>query len=122
MGRHESYLDARISQHPSSGEMVRRGGDPGGDTDGTFCPKAYFEELFAWIDAALVEPGQAVLVHCFAGAHRGAAVCVGFLMHAKDLRLEAALQAAQAARPIVDPKELLMELLERLDRAMYSYP
>ena len=43
-------------------------------------------------------------------------------MHAKDLRLEAALQAAQAARPIVDPKELLMELLERLDRAMYSYP
>jgi len=98
------------------GEMVRQGGDPGGGNDGNFCAVAYFAQLFSWIDEALEAPARAVLVHCFAGAHRGAAVCVAYLMHARKIRLEEALEAAQAARPIVDPKELLMELLTRLGR------
>ena len=54
------------------GEMVRQGGDPG-ISDGGFCAAAYFQPLFQYVDEALAVPGSGVLVHCFAGAHRGAA-------------------------------------------------
>lgn len=100
------------------GEMVRRGGDPGGESDGDFLASRYFERLFAWLDAAMEQPGHAVLIHCFAGAHRAAAVSVAYLMHAARLCLQDALAAVKHARPIADPYGLLMELLERLDACM----
>ena len=97
------------------GEMVRRGGDPGGCADGDFVASKYFAKLFAWLDDAVAHPDQAVLIHCFAGAHRAAAVGAAYMMHARGLRLQDALVAVQDVRPIADPYGHLMELLERLD-------
>jgi len=111
-----SYL--RFPIETWEGEMVRRGGDPGRSFDGEFRALIYFANLFTWLDRALANPGTAVLIHCYAGAHRGAAVCMAYLMHAAQLRLPEALAIVKASRPIVDPKELLMELLERLDKEM----
>ena len=100
------------------GEMVRRGGDPGGASDGDFVASKYFARLFGWLDDAMTHPDQAVLVHCFAGAHRAAAVSVAYLMHASHVNLPEALMAVQTVRPIADPYGHLMELLKRLNADM----
>ena len=68
-----------------------------------------------WLDEAMSHPGHSVLIHCFAGAHRGGAVTIAYLMHACRLQLSDALATVKGVRPIVDPQELLLELLERLD-------
>jgi len=104
----ERFSYFRFPVETWEGEMVRRGGDPGGVSDGEFRASIYFAKLFEWVDDAIATPGQGVLIHCFAGAHRGGAVSVAYLMHVRHLRLPEALDAVKAVRPIVDPQDLLM--------------
>lgn len=65
------------------------------------------------IDRVISREGGRVLLHCAAGASRSGAVAVGYLMWSRDWSLEEALEAARAARPIVNPNEGFREQLAR---------
>ena len=63
--------------------------------------------------------GGKVLVHCFAGRSRSAAMVVAYLMYRYGVRLPAALQHVKARRPKADPYNFLHQLQEferRLDK------
>ena len=80
--------------------LLFKGGNPG-YSDGNFCASKYFAKFFAWVDSALDQnAGQGVLIHCFAGAHRGGTACVAYLMHKDQMRLSDALAAARQLAPL----------------------
>ena len=56
----------------------------------------------AFIDGAL-RGGGAVLVHCFAGQSRSAALVMAYLMEAAGRSMMQAWDAARAARPCAHP-------------------
>ena len=71
-------------------------------------------KLFVFVDAALAA-GRSVLVHCLAGAHRAGTTGVLLLMYKEGLSAEAAVAAAQARRPIINPIGQLPLLLRRYE-------
>ena len=67
---------------------------------------------------AAPRPGEPVLVHCLAGAHRAGTAGVAWLMRAGRLPLQAALRQAQARRGVIDPYGYLLQLLALLEIGM----
>ena len=71
----------------------------------------YFAPCFEFIDESLTSvhggadssaPGG-VLIHCFQGRSRSAAVAVAWLMRSRGMKFLEALELVRAARPIVQP-------------------
>lgn len=62
----------------------------------------YFQQAFDFIDNAITT-GNSVLVHCFAGKSRSAAIVIGYIMKTRKIKFEEALRFVQNIRPCVDP-------------------
>lgn len=63
-----------------------------------------------------LQAGRGVLVHCFQGKSRSAAVIMGFLMHSEGLSFEGALARIRAARPRAQPNLSFCLQLRRWER------
>lgn len=64
----------------------------------------HFAPVTSFIDAALAEhPGNAVLVHCVAGASRSVTLAAAWLASSSGATADAALAAVAAARPVAAP-------------------
>ena len=59
---------------------------------------AFFPQCIAFIENEL-EAGRGVLVHCMAGMSRSATICCAYLMYAKQIDAQAALDMVVKARP-----------------------
>lgn len=79
----------------------------------------FFSPLFEFIDGATAH-GNNVLIHCLAGAHRAGTSGVACLMHYCDMDKIAAITAAKACRPIIDPISHLNTLLDKFQTARES--
>eukprot|EP00667_Euglena_gracilis_P017360 EG_transcript_18287 len=78
---------------------------------------SFLQPVLSFIQRAL-EDGRNVLLHCLAGAHRAGTMGVIVLMHFAGLRLPDALAAAKKCRPVINPIGMLIQLLDRCDRAL----
>mmetsp|Transcript_111276 Transcript_111276/g.197056 ORF Transcript_111276/g.197056 Transcript_111276/m.197056 type:complete len:191 (-) Transcript_111276:309-881(-) len=75
-----------------------------------------FDEAGTFIDAALHQ-GDHVLVHCFEGRSRSAAVIIAFLMLRRGLDYPEALELVQRQRPLVrtrPPSQWFQDVLQNL--------
>jgi hypothetical protein len=63
-----------------------------------------------------VESGESVLIHCFAGAHRGGSAGIACLMHLQDLGRDEAIAEAQAKRSEISAICNMLRLLSKLDK------
>lgn len=60
------------------------------------------EEAFALIDAAIASsPSAKVLVHCFSGQNRSAALCIAYLVAKRAERLVSAVKRLYTQRPTI---------------------
>lgn len=59
---------------------------------------AFFPQCIAFIENEL-EAGRGVLVHCMAGMSRSATICCAYLMYAKQVDAQTALDMLVKARP-----------------------
>ena len=59
---------------------------------------AFFPQCIAFIENEL-EAGRGVLVHCMAGMSRSATICCAYLMYAKQIDAQTALDMVVKARP-----------------------
>ncbi len=62
----------------------------------------YFDQTFQFIDDAIIA-GNGILVHCFAGKSRSAAIVIGYIMKTRKMKFEEALRFVQNIRPCIDP-------------------
>jgi len=75
----------------------------------------HFEPVSAFITSALAE-GGCVLVHCYAGQSRSAALLVAYLLlTSPEMRLGQALEQVQAGRPCACPNIGFIVQLKRLE-------
>ncbi|CDO72775.1 hypothetical protein BN946_scf184994.g28 [Trametes cinnabarina] len=71
----------------------------------------YFDAAVGWIHAALAEGGR-VLLHCVWGMSRSASVAIAYLIAARRMSLDEALQLARARRKVVRPNQGFMGQLK----------
>lgn len=69
-----------------------------------------FRQAFDFIDAARAEK-KGVLIHCFAGLSRSVTIAAAYLMKAKNMTCDQAMQLIKQARPAARPNEGFMEEL-----------
>lgn len=74
--------------------------------------KSCLEPCLQLIQSASHDPSSRILIHCFQGKSRSAAVCVGHLMARYSLSYIEALQIVQTARPIALPNPAFALLLQ----------
>jgi protein-tyrosine phosphatase len=77
------------------------------------------EDAIKFIEEALTAEGK-VLVHCFAGKSRSAAVCAGYIMKTYNLRLEQALKAIKEKRGCIMPNAGFLFQLELYEKLLSS--
>merc|ERR1711918_255322 len=75
-------------------------GDFGTDPKGM--PDA-FPKAFDFIDEARHSPGGAVFVHCANGSNRSPTIVIAYVMHHKEISLQAAYNLVLWRRPHVQP-------------------
>jgi dual specificity protein phosphatase 1B len=75
-----------------------------------------FEECFRFIDEALETSQGRVLVHCFQGISRSAAILCAYLMTRHGLSLVSCLEMLRSARPIISPNPSFLTSLRILER------
>jgi hypothetical protein len=95
-------------------------------SDNTKAAVAFFAPTMDFIRAA-VDSGGAVLIHCFAGAHRAGTTGIAWLMHEEGLSAVVGTAVAQQLRPIIDPKihaglDNLLNLLESASTKVAQTP
>lgn len=112
------YYNFDIQRYPDRQKLLHLSADTPDDAllDAAHKVEAFFAPVIRFIGDAC-DAGGHVLVHCLAGAHRAGTTGVAFLMHAEQLKAEAAITLAQCLRPIIDPREykqlfLMLLLLE----------
>ncbi|CAJ1948975.1 unnamed protein product [Cylindrotheca closterium] len=75
----------------------------------------HFQPLFDFLDHEL-KAGNAVLIHCLAGAHRAGTTGIASLMHLTGMNAKQATKTAQSLRPVINPRigdfPKLLKLLE----------
>lgn len=71
--------------------------------------------LLGYVSEAL-EAGESVLIHCYAGAHRGGTAGIAYIMHSQGLSVEEATCIAQSKRKCIEPFANMQRLLARFDR------
>ncbi|XP_059910435.1 dual specificity protein phosphatase 2 [Gadus macrocephalus] len=69
--------------------------------------RACFSQAIAFIDS-VKEQGGRVLVHCQAGISRSATICLAYLMHARQVRLQEAYDFVQQRRRVISPNLAFM--------------
>lgn len=74
-----------------------------------------FESAIEFIDSAL-DQGK-ILVHCFAGKSRSAAICCAYLIRKLQMTLEAALSLITAKRPCVRPNPGFLFQLQLFEKS-----
>jgi protein-tyrosine phosphatase len=82
-------------------------------------PSTWFASTFQFIDEALKHRGK-VLVHCAAGVSRSATIIIAYLMSRCGISYGQALAHVKARRPIVNPNEGFVQILQSYDRALES--
>lgn len=99
----------------------------------------YFDECFKFIDDALRDPKNQVLIHCWAGKSRSVTIMAYYLMRSKGLTYWEALETIRSARFFINPnngfrkklkqafydrrdivKEQIYEVCEKILAEMYS--
>ncbi|KAJ3427496.1 dual specificity protein phosphatase [Anaeramoeba flamelloides] len=73
------------------------------------------EECFDFIDKAIKSDGN-VLVHCYAGISRSAAVVIGYLMKTKKMSYDDAYLFVKKKRPVAFPNEGFVKQLKSLEK------
>lgn len=63
----------------------------------------YFDECIDWIETALREPSNVVLIHCYAGISRSATITIAYLMKSKNYCFIEAIEKVRQARFWVHP-------------------
>jgi len=63
-----------------------------------------------------LEKGESVMVHCYAGAHRGGTAGILSLMHLQGMGQDEAIAAVQARRKVVEPLANMAKLLGRFQK------
>lgn len=77
----------------------------------------YFEEAFEFIDNALKDEKNAVLVHCNAGISRSASFIIGYLMKKNICKnYKDALRFVRFKRPIINPNKGFERQLINLEK------
>ena len=71
----------------------------------------FFDGVNTFIEDALATGGR-VLVHCYAGVSRSAALCMAYLIRNQRHTVDSSLDAVRAARPVVCPNDGFMEQLD----------
>ena len=71
-------------------------------------------DLCATTDSAR-DSGGIVLVHCFAGVSRTAAITIAYFVQTFDMTVEAAYAAIRAKRPAISPNLNFMGQLQRFE-------
>ena len=79
-----------------------------------------FAPALAFLRNALQDPGAVVLLHCWAGVSRSAAVAAAHLMATEGLRMEEALAQVRAARPRAAPNAAFLAQLVELEAALWG--
>ncbi|CAL8345439.1 unnamed protein product [Lota lota] len=69
--------------------------------------RACFSQAIAFIDS-VKEQGGRVLVHCQAGISRSATICLAYLMHTRQVRLQEAYDFVQQRRRVISPNLAFM--------------
>jgi dual specificity MAP kinase phosphatase len=64
-----------------------------------------------------IDNGGSVLCHCRRGISRSAALCIAYLMEARNFTVEAALGLLKQRRPIVDPGQGFLDQLKERERS-----
>jgi protein-tyrosine phosphatase len=73
----------------------------------------FFPDVFSWIDDALKNKSNKVLIHCAMGISRGPAFTIGYLMYSKKMSYHEALAHIRLTRPIANPnRNFERQLLE----------
>jgi hypothetical protein len=80
-------------------------------------PLTWFEKAFREIDRARAE-GKNVLVSCSEGMSRSATLMIAYLMSRAELSFEQAVCHVRSRRPMIGPKQPLLNLLQEYDRAL----
>ena len=78
-----------------------------------------FPDCIAFIKQAIAKGGK-VLVHCFAGVSRSAAVVIAYLMQEHGLSVQAAYGLVRSKRPYIKPNEGFHEQLIQFQRELRS--
>ena len=65
-------------------------------------------------------PHSVVLIHCFAGVSRSAALAMAWLMASERLRMEEALRVVRSARPRAAPNAAFLAQLVALEGALWG--
>ena len=74
----------------------------------------HFDECFDFVDAAVTR-GEGVLVHCYAGRSRSAAIVIAWLMRRGGISLQAAWAQVSAVRPWIAPNEGFVRQLQHFE-------
>lgn len=88
----------------------------GNDRDDPVKVLEYFQPLFDFLDAELAA-GNAILIHCLAGAHRAGTAGIASLMYLTGMNAEEATKTAISLRPIINPIGDFPRLLKTLEEA-----
>ena len=94
-------LIAADNMNPSFPEMFQYKNLEITDTSSTNIMN-FFQDAIEYIDSSLRTGGK-ILVHCFAGRSRSAAICCAYLIKKNGLSLEQALKEIKEKRPCVMP-------------------
>lgn len=70
---------------------------------------------FKFIDSAMQEPGAKVLIHCYAGISRSAAITIAYMMYNSDLTYEQSYRELKQKRRIVAPNINFVSQLMKYD-------
>jgi len=85
------------------------------DCGGTRITQHLLEKCFTWVDNALKENANRVLIHCQMGVNRSAMITVGYLMTRHKMRLQTALTLVEGKRQVLI-NEVYTKALEDLDK------
>ena len=89
----------------------------GDDRDNPQKVLEYFTPLFEFLDQELAA-GNAILIHCLAGAHRAGTAGIASLMYLTGMNAEEATKTAQTLRPIINPISDFPKLLKTLEEGL----
>ena len=78
-----------------------------------------FQEAIEFIDQSL-DLGGKVLVHCFAGKSRSAAICCAYLIKKQNMNLEQALSHLKDARPCIMPNPGFLFQLQLFEKSSFN--
>ena len=81
---------------------------------------AVLDLCHAFVDSALAQPSQRVLVHCAMGASRSATIVISWLMTRQGMSLRRALNHCKRRRHAVRPNNGFFQKLRKMDLRLHG--